>query len=157
MSEIELFLLYFGLALLVEIAVGGLCYRLARKRGRDTIGWFLAGFVFSGVALSILLLLPAVETPGQTKRCESCGRIVEWRASFCPSCRSALAAAEPYAGAPVRRPLRSCFLYAAIFCLLALFVLGLIGYYCVPDQTQPQSPEEERTRDLSYFSPAGGS
>ena len=139
MSGIEIFFLWAAIVVLFEILVAGLCCSLSGRRGRDTVGWFLAGFFFSVPALVVLLVLRPLETPGQTKRCEACGRLVRWKTMACPACGTSLEARLMDPAVKVRRPLRSCFVYVFLFFLLLLVVLGLIGYFCVPDQPGPTS------------------
>jgi len=139
MSEIEIFLLGFGVVVFFEVLVASLCYWQARRRGRDAVGWFLTGFFFSVPAVGVLLALPPIETPGQTKRCEGCGKFVNWRTTACPACGRSLEVTSPDPAVKVKRPLRSCFLYVLLFLLLLLIVLGFIGYFCVPDHPGPGS------------------
>jgi len=134
MDEIQK-LFYCALAFLAfQLVVAFACWRLARKKGRDTVGWFLAGLFFSVGALLWLWLLPGVEAAGQTKACSGCGKIVAWRAEICPNCGSPLVTPEIVPTITLRRPLRCCFLVAFLIFVLLLVVLGLIGYFAVPDQ-----------------------
>jgi hypothetical protein len=159
MEEIELFLIRLGIAFLGAILVGVASYGVARRKGRDTVGWYLmtffpalAGFLtllvafpekvawyLSGVLVTlvapmILLTLQSIETPGQTKRCMDCGKIIGWKIETCPWCGRLASLPEREEGTKVRRPLRSCFLYLFLFVLLVLIAFGLIGYFCVPDE-----------------------
>jgi hypothetical protein len=159
MEEIQLFLMRLGIALLGAILVGAASYGVARRKGRDTVGWYLmtffpallgfltllvafpekvawyvSGILVSVVCPGILLTLPSIETPGQTKRCTDCGRIVGWKIEVCPWCGGLSRLPEREEMAKVRRPLRSCFLYLFLFVLLVLIAFGLIGYFCVPDE-----------------------
>jgi hypothetical protein len=165
MEEIERFLVRLGIAFLAAVLVGAASYGVARRKGRDTVGWFLAvffpalaGFLallmafpektlvsLSGIVVTILapvilLVLPSIETPGQTKRCGSCGKVLGWRVKACPGCGTPSIVPERRKGTRIRRPLRSCFLYLALFILLALVAFGLIGYFCVPNEPRPVSP-----------------
>jgi hypothetical protein len=159
MEEIQLFLVRLGIAFLGAILVGAASYGVARRKGRDTVGWYLmcffpalAGFLIllvafpekvawylSGILVTllapgILLSMPSIETPGQTKRCTDCGRIIGWKMETCMWCDGRTSVPEWEEGTKVRRPLRSCFLYLFLFVLLVLIVFGLIGYFCVPDE-----------------------
>ena len=158
MEEIRLFLIRLGIAFLAAVLTGTASYGLARRKGRDTVGWFLLSFFpalfgfmtllvtfperaawyLSGIlatvlAPGILLALPGIETPGQTKRCTDCGRIIDWKAESCPWCGCFANVREPQEVVRVRRPLRSLFLFFFLFILLALIVFGLIGTFCVPE------------------------
>ncbi len=140
MSEVHMFLWGAFAFLAFQIAVACGCWRLAQKKGRDTVGWFLAGLFFSAGALLWLWLLPGLETPGQTKRCGGCGALLPWAAETCRACGAAAGTAEIDPSVKPRRPLRSCFLVALLLFFLALVVLGLIGYFAVPDQPVRTNP-----------------
>jgi hypothetical protein len=169
MDEIKLFLIRLGIAFLAAVLVGAASYGVARRKGRDTVGWYLMSFFpavsgflillvafpgrpvwyLSGILVTILvpgvlLALPGIETPGQTKRCAECGRIIGWTIERCPWCSGPTSVPELEAGTRVRRPLRSCFLYVFLFILLVLIVFGLIGYYCVPNEPQGSDLRTER-------------
>ena len=161
MEEIQLFLIRLGIAFLGAILVGAASYGVARRKGRDTVGWclmsffpalsgfltllmafpekvawYLSGILVTLLAPGILLSLPGIETPGQTKRCSDCGRIIGWKIETCPWCGGLTSVPKREGGTRVRRPLRSCFLYLFLFILLVLIVFGLIGYFCVPNEPQ---------------------
>ncbi len=170
MEEIQSFLIRLSIALVGAALVGASSYGVARRKGRDTVGWYLTSFIpalfgfmillvaypgnvawyLSGILLTILppgilLALPPIETPGQTRRCSDCGRIIGWNVDRCPGCGSAVGIPQREEGARVRRPLRSCFLYVSLFILLLLIVFGLIGYFCVPNEPGGKSAQSERT------------
>jgi hypothetical protein len=170
MEEIQLFLIRLGIAFVGALLIGAASYGVARRKGRDTVGWFLlvffpaligflillltfpekAGWYVSGIlatvaAPGILLALPGVETPGQTKRCGDCGRIMGWTTETCPWCGTSSDIPSLPPDVRVKRPLRSCFLYLSLFLLLLLIVFGLIGYFCVPDEPRATSPQTERS------------
>jgi len=159
MEEIQLFLIRLGIAFLGALLIGAASYGIARRKGRDTVGWYLMAFFpglvgfltlllafpeevtwyLSGILLSlvspvILVALPSIETPGQTKRCTDCRRIIGWKSETCPWCGGLATVPERETSTQVRRPLRSCFLYLFLFVLLVLIAFGLIGYFCVPDE-----------------------
>ena len=169
MEEIQLFLTRLGIAFAAALLLGAASCDVARRKGRDTVGWYLLTFFPAGLGFLILLLafpertawylsgilaavaapgfllaLPGVETPGQTKRCRHCGRIVGWKIEQCPWCGGLTDLPEWEEGTRIRRPLRSCFLYLSLFILLALIVFGMIGYFCVPDERhRADRPTEE--------------
>lgn len=47
--------------LIVWILIGVLCYKLAKDKNRNEIVWGILGFLFSLIALVILLCLPKLE------------------------------------------------------------------------------------------------
>ncbi len=168
MEEIQQFLVRLGIAFLGAMLMGAVSFDLARRRGRDTVGWCLTAFfpalfgflvlllafpdkkawVASGILAAVLapvllLALPGIETPGQTKRCAACGKLVGWKTEVCPWCGAPSPVPDPEGGVRVRRPLRSCFLYLSLFILLALIVFGLIGHFCVPDEPRVADPRTE--------------
>jgi hypothetical protein len=168
MDEIELFLTRLGIALVAALLVGAASCGVARRKGRDTVGWYLmtlfpalfgflilllsfpektawymSGILAAVVAPGVLLVLPSIETPGQTKRCADCGRVIGWKVGTCPWCGSLADLPEREEDTRVKRPLRSCFLYLSLFILLALIVFGLIGYFCVPDEPHSTGPRTE--------------
>jgi hypothetical protein len=171
MAEIQLFLTRLGIAFLGALLLGAASFGVARRKGRDTVGWVLltvlpafVGFlilllafpekrtawtlsgIFAAVlAPGVLLALPGIETPGQTKRCAECGRIIGWKRKTCPGCGGLTTTPEWEEGTRVRRPLRSCFLYLSLFLLLVLIVFGLIGYYCVPNEPHLAGPQTEQS------------
>ncbi len=170
MEEVERFLIRLGIALFAALLVGGATYGVAGRKGRDTIGWFLTAFfpalfgflillltfpektvwylsaiLATLVAPGILLALPGIETPGQTKRCANCGRLTGWKIETCPWCGGLTGTPEREEGGRVKRPLRSCFLYLSLFVLLVLIVFGLIGYFCVPDEPHVSGPQTEQS------------
>jgi len=168
MEEIQLFLIRLAIAFLGAILIGAVSYGIARGKGRDTVGWYLMAFfpgltgflilllafpekvawVLSGILVSmvcpvILLALPSIETPGQTKRCTECGRIIGWKTGMCPWCGGLATVPEREERTQVRRPLRSCFLYLFLFVLLVLIAFGLIGYFCVPDEPRVSNAQTD--------------
>jgi len=161
MGELAIFFLRLGIALLCAVLTGILSTLIARSKGRDMVGWFfngffpgivgflilvfafpggigwmLSGLLVASVGVVLLAPFPSMETPGQTKTCKACGRIVRWKAATCPGCRAALEVSKPDKSIKVKRPLRAFYRYLFLFILLLLVVFGFIGYYCVPDQPQ---------------------
>lgn len=47
--------------LIIWILVSALCYKLAKDKNRDVVAWAILGFLFSLIALVILLCLPRLE------------------------------------------------------------------------------------------------
>jgi len=131
MGEAQVFFLRLGAGFAAAVLVGIACFLLARKKGRDTVGWFFNGFLpglvgcwmvafafpshgiwmAGGVLLSlllpgVLLMLRPLESPATDAR----GKI--------------------------RRPLRRVYFYLFLVVALLLIVFGFIGYYCVPNQPE---------------------
>ena len=52
----------------------------------ERVACVLSGILVSMVCPVILLVLPSIETPGQTKGCTDCGRIIDWKSETCPWC-----------------------------------------------------------------------
>ncbi len=164
MGDLQVFFLRLGIGFAAAVLLGILCYRGAGKKGRDAVGWFFNGF-FPGLlglivlafafpshtlwmiagclvgflGLVILLMLPSLETPGQTKRCTGCGKMVRWEADECPGCGDALPVPQASGVGDAGRPLRRFYLYLFLIIILLLIVFGFIGYYCVPDQPEMYS------------------
>jgi len=164
--ELKIFGIYVGTGDITAVLLGIVCHNLAKRKGRDILGWFLVGFLscFLGVLVSgffalliqkpwagpfpafgaglligllailILVLLPAIETHGFTKRCPGCQEIVLWKDTGCRACGRKLPVQEIDPRIKVKRPLRSCLLYVSLVLLLLAIVFGLIGYFCVPDK-----------------------
>lgn len=170
MEEIQAFLIRLAIALVGATLIGASSHGVARRKGRDTVGWYLTSFFpallgfltlllafpehgvwcLAGILAAvlfpgILLALPAIETPGQTRRCGECGRIIGWKVDRCPVCGVAAGVPHFQEGTRVRRPLRSCFLYVSLFILLLLIVFGLIGYFCVPNEPHGKSAQSDLT------------
>jgi hypothetical protein len=160
MGETQVFFLRLGIGFASAVILGIVCFLAAGRRGRDTVGWFFngffpglvgfevlafacpshvgwmaAGFLSGVMGLVSLLMLRPLETPGQTRGCAACGRVVRWKVAACPRCGATLGIpASPQE--KVRRPLRRFYFYLFLLIALLLIVFGLIGYYCVPDQPQ---------------------
>lgn len=47
--------------LIIWILVSVLCYKVAKDKNRDEVAWAILGFLFSLIALIILLCLPKLE------------------------------------------------------------------------------------------------
>lgn len=47
--------------LIIWILVSALCYKLVKDKNRNEIVWAILGFLFSLIALIILLFLPKIE------------------------------------------------------------------------------------------------
>jgi len=57
----------------------------AHNKGRNSLGWFLAGLLIGPFALMVAAL-PNVPRAGQFKRCGSCGEVIREDARICRFC-----------------------------------------------------------------------
>jgi hypothetical protein len=65
----------------------------ARAKGRNSLGWFLAGLVIGPFAM-LVTILPMRPCPGLSKSCTSCGEVIREDASVCRFCKRELPAAR---------------------------------------------------------------
>lgn len=62
---------------------------IAYSKGRNSLGWFLAGLLIGPFALVVAALSP-VAREGQFSRCVACGEIIRAEASVCRFCGTAV-------------------------------------------------------------------
>jgi len=62
---------------------------IAYSKGRNSLGWFLAGLLIGPFALVVAALSP-VAREGQFSRCVACGEIIRAEASVCRYCGTAV-------------------------------------------------------------------
>ncbi len=80
----ELFLLWFGIAVVTAIA--------AASRGRGPVAWFFLGLFFSIFALGAVLVMPSLRiapgtpTPDTHVKCPDCRELVLKDAKVCRHC-----------------------------------------------------------------------
>ena len=130
MGEAQVIFLRLGVGFLGAVLLGVLCFFLARKKERDSVGWFFNGFI-PGLVAGLIAAF-------------ACPAYVIWMVCgilaglLVPGILLMLRPLEkkPEGGGKVRRPLRRFYLYLFLFIALLLIVFGFIGYYCVPDQPQ---------------------
>lgn len=130
MGEAQVFFLRLAVGFVAALLLGVVCFLLARKKGRDTVGWFFNGFL-PGLVGSLIV---AFALPGHPVWA-ACGVLVD---ALMPGLVLGLKPLAPQGpgGERVRRPLRRFYLYLFLIVALLLIVFGFIGYYCVPDQPQ---------------------
>lgn len=49
------------MTLIIWILVSALCYKIAKEKNRDVVSWAILGFLFSLIALVVLICLPKKE------------------------------------------------------------------------------------------------
>jgi hypothetical protein len=75
---------------LVTIVFGIVASTIAYGKGRNSLGWFVAG-TFLGPFALVVSLLPSVERAGMFIRCPACREIVIADAATCRYCRTGIA------------------------------------------------------------------
>ena len=74
---------------LVTAVFGVVASIIAHGKGRNSLGWFLAGMFLGPFALVVALLTP-VERPGMFERCPACYEVIRAQATTCRFCHTAL-------------------------------------------------------------------
>lgn len=82
--------LYVAVAITFAITASVIAY----SKGRNSLGWFLAGLLIGPFALVVAALGP-VAREGIFARCGSCGEIVRAKATVCRFCNRPLGADVP--------------------------------------------------------------
>ena len=72
-------------ALVLGLTFGILAAVAARSRGRNSLGWFLAGTLVGPFAL-VVALLPPVARDGITVECPRCAEVLRGHAKACHHC-----------------------------------------------------------------------
>jgi hypothetical protein len=85
-------------ALIIGVTFGALSGVAARSRGRNSLGWFLAGILVGPFSL-VVALLPPVPREGVTVECPSCAEVLRFGARACPRCGQQLLGAGSYGNA----------------------------------------------------------
>jgi hypothetical protein len=70
---------------LVAIIFGIVSGILARSKGRNTLGWFIAGLLIGPFAL-LVAVLPARPRDGHLAECPACREVIQAEASICRFC-----------------------------------------------------------------------
>ena len=74
--------------------LGWLCFWIAEKKGRDSVGWFTLGFLTNVIGLLFLLIAPDLKDvldergieEGTRKKCGYCAEVVRAEATRCHYC-----------------------------------------------------------------------
>ena len=74
---------------------------IAYSKGRNSLGWFIAGFVIGPFAL-IVAALPRVTREGLYVRCPSCAEVIRADATLCRYCKAQLEPEKDGNGVSVR-------------------------------------------------------
>ncbi|MCU0691956.1 MAG: zinc ribbon domain-containing protein [Polyangiaceae bacterium] len=80
--------------ILVAITFAVTASVIAYSKGRNSLGWFLAGLLIGPFALVVAALSPVVRE-GQFARCVACGEVIRAEASVCRYCGTAVEHVEP--------------------------------------------------------------
>ncbi|MFC1596768.1 hypothetical protein ACFL5Q_02370 [Planctomycetota bacterium] len=70
---------------IVALVFGVASSMIACSKGRNSVGWFLAGLIIGPFAL-VVAALPPVVREGQYKLCPGCAEIIRTEASRCRHC-----------------------------------------------------------------------
>ncbi len=73
----------------VALVFGVVSSIIACSKGRNSLGWFLAGLIIGPFAL-VVAALPPVVRAGQFKRCPGCAEIIQAQAVRCRHCELVL-------------------------------------------------------------------
>ncbi len=76
--------------ILIAFVFGAVSSVIAYSKGRNSLGWFVAGLLIGPFALVIAVLPPATRT-GQYIKCPTCSEVIKADASVCHYCRGDLA------------------------------------------------------------------
>ena len=69
----------------VALVFGVVSSMIACSKGRNSLGWFLAGLLIGPFAL-VVAAMPPVARAGQFKRCLGCAEIIQAEAVRCRYC-----------------------------------------------------------------------
>ncbi len=74
--------------MLVAIIFGVIAGMIALSKGRNIVGWFLAGFLVGPFALAVMVL-PTLPRQGRFAECPACLEVVRQEATVCRYCGTA--------------------------------------------------------------------
>ncbi len=75
--------------ILVAIIFGVVAGIVARAKGHNSLGWFVAGLIIGPFAL-VVAVLPAKPKEGMLEQCPACCEIIRSEASLCRFCGTQL-------------------------------------------------------------------
>ena len=73
----------------VALVFGVVSSMISCSKGRNSLGWFLAGLIIGPFAL-VVAAMPPVVREGQFKRCPGCAEIIQAEAVRCCHCELVL-------------------------------------------------------------------
>jgi RNA polymerase subunit RPABC4/transcription elongation factor Spt4 len=71
--------------LIISLLAAAAAAFIAERKGRDWISWAIGALIFP-FAVLILIPLPALPKPGETRRCPKCSSIMGVGQDHCPNC-----------------------------------------------------------------------
>jgi hypothetical protein len=71
---------------IVTLVFGGVASLIAYGKGRNALGWFLAG-TFIGPFALVVAFLPPISRDGMYAKCPSCAEVIRAEAATCRYCR----------------------------------------------------------------------
>ena len=86
------------IVIFISIMFGALCAGIADSKGRNSVGWFVVGFLSNILGLLFLLIAPPNQEEldnegikkGTHKKCDYCAEVVKVEAVKCPHCTADL-------------------------------------------------------------------
>jgi len=75
---------------------------VAYSKGRNSLGWFVSGFLIGPFALVVVALPPVAREGGLFTNCTACGEVIRADASLCRYCRSPVEANDSGNGVTVK-------------------------------------------------------
>ena len=83
------------IVLLVILGIpGAIGAAIAKGKGRNMVGWFVASAFFWLPIIIVAVLPPIKAFPGKYRECPACKEIVKWNATVCKHCGVNLAPIE---------------------------------------------------------------
>jgi hypothetical protein len=76
---------------IVTLVFGAVASLIAYGKGRNALGWFLAG-TFIGPFALVVVFLPPIARQGMYTKCPACAEVIRAEATTCRFCHMALVA-----------------------------------------------------------------